>query len=60
MSGGTKLTLRERLENVWRKQKPDPKTGTELSADGKEVHTPSEAEFMANLEKVAQKKSAQD
>ena len=54
------MTLRERLENVWRKQKPDPKTGTELSADGKEVHTPSEAEFMANLEKVAQKKSAQD
>ena len=53
MSGGTKLTLKERLERVWRKQKPNPKTGTELSADGKETRTPSEAEFMANLEKVA-------
>ena len=50
------MTLRERLENVWRKQKPDPETGTELSAGGKEVRTPSEAEFMGNLEKVAKPK----
>ena len=47
------MTLRERLEHVWAKRKPDPETGTELSADGKETRTPSEAEFMANLEKVA-------
>lgn len=53
MNGGTKLTLKERLENVWRKQKPDPSTGTELSADGVQVRTPSEAEFLGNLEKAA-------
>ena len=46
------MTLRQRLENVWCKRKPDPETGTELSAEGVEVRTPSEAEFMANLEKV--------
>ena len=56
MSGGTKLTLKERLEYVWRKRKPDPVTGTELSADGTEVRTPSEVEFMRNLEKVAKPK----
>ena len=47
------MTLKERLEYVWRKRKPDPETGTELSADGKEVRTPSEAEFIANLQRVA-------
>ena len=56
MSGGTKLTLKERLEYVWRKRRPDPDTGTELTADGVEVRTPSEAEFLGNLEKVAKPK----
>ena len=50
----------ERLENVWRKQKPDPVTGTELSADGVQVRTPSEAEFMGNLEKVAKPKESRE
>ena len=49
------MTLKERLEYVWRKRKPDPETGTEFSADGKEVRTPSEAEFLGNLEKVSPK-----
>ena len=52
MSGGTKLTLKERLEAVWQKRRPDPETRRELSADGMETRTPSEAEFMGNLEKV--------
>jgi hypothetical protein len=55
MSGGTKLTLRERLEYVWRKRRPDPDTGTEQSADGQEVRTPTYGEFIANLKKVAKK-----
>lgn len=50
------MTLKERLENVWRKQKPNPETGTELSADGVQVRTPSETEFIGNLEKVAKPK----
>lgn len=56
MKGRHQLTLKERLEYVWRKRKPDPKTGTELSADGVEVRTPSEAEFLGNLGKVAKPK----
>ena len=56
MSGGTKLTLKERLENVWLKRRPDRRTGVEQTADGLEVRTPSEAEFMGNLEKVARKR----
>ena len=56
MTGGTKLTLKERLEYVWKKRRPDPATGTELSADGVEVRTPSRDEFLGNLEKVAKTK----
>lgn len=53
MTGGTKLTLKERLEYVWRKRRPDPEKGTEHTADGMETRTPSEREFMTNLERVA-------
>src|SRR5260221_189254 len=49
MSGGTKLTLKERLELVWSKRRPDRRTGVEQTADGLEGRTPSEAQFMSNL-----------
>lgn len=53
MSEENKLSLRERLEYVWRKHKPDPKTGTEMTADGIEIRTPTRGEFYDNLEKTA-------
>jgi len=49
------LTLRERLEYVWKKRRPDPDKGTEQTADGMETRTPSEGEFFGNLEKVARR-----
>ena len=53
---GKHLSVRERLEYVWRKRKPDPVAGTELTADGMEVPIPSRDEYLANLEKLAKPK----
>ena len=50
-----RLALKDRLEYLWGKRPPDAEKGTEHTADGMEVRTPSEAEFMGNLEKVARK-----
>ena len=56
MSERKQLTVRERLEYVWRKRKPDREAGTELTADGMDVRTPTRGEFFENLEKVAKPK----
>jgi hypothetical protein len=56
MTGGSKLTLKQRLEYAWGKRRPDPEKGTELTADGIEVRTPSRSEFLGNLEKAAKPK----
>ncbi len=48
-----KPSLRERLERVWSERKLPPKRGHELSADGKEVRTPSAGEFFGNLDKAS-------
>lgn len=56
MSERKQLSLIERLEYVWGKRKPDREVGTELTADGMEVRTPTRGEFFKNLEKVAKPK----
>jgi hypothetical protein len=46
-------SVRERLEEVWARRKPDPETGTEETAEGMETRTPTRGEFFGNLRRVA-------
>ncbi len=45
--------LRARLERARRERKLSPAEGKEISADGKELRTPTEAEFFDALEKAS-------
>jgi hypothetical protein len=47
-------TLRARLSKARRRRKLTPKPGHEVSADGKEVRTPTAGEFFGNLDKLGQ------
>lgn len=55
-----KRTLRERLERARRDRKLPAKDGYEVSADGKEVRTPTAGEFLGNLEKASRPDESKD
>ena len=48
-----KDSLRERLQRARKRRKLPAKEGYEVSADGKEVRTPTAGEFLGNLEKAS-------
>jgi hypothetical protein len=50
---GKRETLRERLEHVWSRSRPNKASGNELSAEGETMRTPTRDEFFGNLEKAS-------
>ena len=49
-------SFRDRIIKARKDRKLDPKPGYEVSADGKEVRTPTAGEFFRNLHKASKPK----
>lgn len=45
-------SLRDRLRRARKRRRLPPKEGHEVSADGKQMRTPTQDEFFGNLEKA--------
>lgn len=52
--------LLERLLRARKNRKLDPKPGYEVSADGREVRTPTAGEFLGNLDKASRETPGAD
>ena len=46
-------SLRDRLRRARKGRRLPPKEGHEISADGKQMRTPTQGEFFGNLDKAA-------
>lgn len=53
-------TLRERLARARKGRKLRPKEGYEVSADGRDVRTPTAGEFFKNLDKASEPQATDD
>jgi hypothetical protein len=60
VSDAKQRSLRERLEAVWARRKPDPETGTELTAEGMKTRTPTRGEFLDNLRRASDPEDKSD
>ena len=54
MANKKQESLRQRLERVWTKRRPNPDDQTEFTAEGKKTRTPTQDEFFGNLEKASE------